>query len=86
MDTQRKQIQLTNSLPGDAISSTQVEGDGGHNSPMQANLIFQGSHDFYFPKSFGVIPNIARAVNSLVQLLSIGWGKKEKNPLLQYER
>lgn len=45
---------------------------------MQANLIFQGSHDFYFPKYFGVIPNIARAVNSLVQLLSIGWGKKEK--------
>lgn len=28
MDTHRKQIQLTKSSPGDAVSSTQVEGDG----------------------------------------------------------
>jgi len=28
MDTDRKQIQLTNSLPGNAVSSTRVEGEG----------------------------------------------------------
>lgn len=66
MDTHRKQIQLTNSLSGNAIASTQVEGDGVTTVPMQAILIFQGSHDFYFPKCIGVIPNIARAVDSLV--------------------
>lgn len=59
-------------------SSTQMEGDGVTRVLMQANLILQGSHDFYFPKCVGVTPNRARAVDSLLQLLAIGQAKKKK--------
>lgn len=54
------QILLTSSSLGDAIASTHVEGDGATTILMQANLIFQGSLDFYLPKCYGVYPKISR--------------------------
>lgn len=49
-----KQILLTSSSPGDAMVSTYMEGNGVTTILMQANLIFQGTLDFYLPKCFGV--------------------------------
>lgn len=41
-------------IPWWCICSTQVEGDGVTRAPVEANLIYQENHEFYFPKWFGV--------------------------------